>query len=245
MFLEVLCCCLCIWGSSHFPQSLLTDFRRQIPFTSPAGILRLLRRSVDTPAPRSLLPLWQNSKHVCLLSILQHIRPGADSLLCFPKARLELKSVVPPCLQTWAGFLHVLTSYLPKLALTVRGAPREPATWCGRGTWSAGARRGTCRRGLPSGSWVGFLMESSTLSVGSTSLQCPLRVLFTASPAFSIPSHVAHDSVLWMGWGKDEPLWQCPTWLGKPGTYSHALIFPCGRNHLALSCASLAGGWHG
>ena len=63
--------------------------------------------------------------------------------------------------------------------------------------------------------------------VGSSSLQCPPAVL----------------SATW--WGKrNGSSWECPTQLGKPGTHSHTLTLPLGRNHrlrrygLTWSCAT-------
>ena len=42
LFLEVLFCCICIWRSSHFLQSPLTVFRREIPSASPAKYSEVL-----------------------------------------------------------------------------------------------------------------------------------------------------------------------------------------------------------
>lgn len=49
-----------------------------------------------------------------------------------------------------------------------------------------------------------------------------------------LPSHAAHDSVLWMWQEGKGPLWQGPTRLGKPGTHSHAITFPHRRNQGSL-----------
>ena len=57
-------------------------------------------------------------KLVCLLSLLQCSEPSADSLpFAFPGAELKVKFVVSSGLQIWAGFLHTLSSHLPKLGL--------------------------------------------------------------------------------------------------------------------------------
>ena len=62
--------------------------------------------------------------------------------------------------------------------------------------------------------------------MGSSSLQCPPAVLLAT----------------W--WGKKNGFFECPTQLGKPGTHSHTLTLPLGRNHrlrrygLKRSCAT-------
>ena len=66
---------------------------------------------------------------------------------------------------------------------------------------------------------------------------------------FTFPTSVAHNSVLWMGWERNGPLWQHSTQLEKLSAHLHALTFPFGRNLgprrslLAWSCATLGEGW--
>lgn len=48
---------------------------------------------------------------------------------------------------------------------------------------------------------------------------------------FPLPSHAAHNSLLWLGQERNGPLWKHPVPLGNLDAHSHALTFPCGRNH--------------
>ena len=97
-------------------------------------------------------------------------------------------------------------------------------------------------QGVLSGLLENFLMEFVTCVVNP----CPCKSPMCHFPSlFPHPSHAACYSVLGMGPGRNEPLWQHPTQLGKPCAHSHALTYHCGRNQrprwslLALSSATL------
>lgn len=73
------------------------------------------------------------------------------------------------------------------------------------------------------------------------------------NPIFCFPhhfphtGHLAHDSVLWIGQKRNEPLWQCPAQPGKQAAHSLALFYPTGeimgqgKSLPTLSCALLWG----
>lgn len=82
--------------------------------------------------------------------------------------------------------------------------------------------------GIPSGSWVGFLIHSTKYLVG------PRFLWYVLSPSCCFPhrsvSQAAHP-VLWMRQERSGPLRQPLTQLENPSTLSHALTFCWGRNH--------------
>lgn len=83
----------------------------------------------------------------------------------------------------------------------------------------------------PSGLYAGFMTESTTQLVRSTSSNdleesyLPFSQPLPAHPPHT-PSHATHDSICWMWWERNELLWEHPTQLRKPGAHSHALSFP-------------------
>lgn len=92
---EVLHCCPCTSSGSHFLQSSLTDFRKEIPSIS---------SNRDSEAfsdlhQINLLPFTAESR----LLIPYCMRRDADSvLLAFPGVKLKLKFVVPSCPEDWS-----------------------------------------------------------------------------------------------------------------------------------------------
>lgn len=133
MFRELLCCCLCIYCSNYLFQSLLSDFRREIPSTPLLLILMLFWDLLWINLHICFL-LVRILNFICLLMILQLTRLCGDSLLFFlPRAILNtqvcaLSLICRPAL-IQAGFLQVLTSHLPNLALAaIMSTHRELAT---------------------------------------------------------------------------------------------------------------------
>lgn len=70
-------------------------------------------------------------EYLCLLLILQHTRPGADSLpFAFPRADFRSNLLSLPGWKIWTSFLHVLTNHLLKLSFAaIERAHRELVTW--------------------------------------------------------------------------------------------------------------------
>lgn len=98
---------------------------------------------------------------------------------------------------------------------------------------------GTCRQGTPTGSWLGFLMESvkSLESPYIWSSENPGSVF----PAPSYPPVMQHSSVFWIGWERSGPLWQYSTQLEHLGIHPLTILY--GRNqglrmslHTELCC---------
>lgn len=115
---------------------------------------------------------------------------------------------------------------------------QSTGSWkCSWGSWGIDGRGGK--------PLVGVYVVVSGIHVPLVPAECP--ICFSPS---SFPSRrsAAQDSVLWMEWRRRRPLGKHPALLGRPGTDSHALTFPCRRNHrrrgslLALSCAALEKG---
>ena len=142
-FLEVLHCCLRICSGSQLLPSLLTDFGREIPVISTVRDSEAFQIFYGYAYSMLLIPSCDGILElVCLLLILPPSEPGADSLsFAFLRAESKLKFVVSLSgLQTWAGFLSVLTSHLPKLTLScchweyTNSARHRVGVWGGRCT---------------------------------------------------------------------------------------------------------------
>lgn len=114
-----------------------------------------------------------------------------------------------------------------------------------------GQQRRVHRWGMHSGSWAGLWMELMKQLVGPfDEFQALAAVLRASSSPSSI--HITYiTSAFWMWCKGSGPLGQCPAQLGEPGTLSHSVIFPHGKNHrskeslLILSCAPAWQWWHG
>ena len=119
IFLEVLCCWLRIWSSSHLLPFLLTAFGREISFVSPARDSRLSQNLYGCTCSTLITPSFGRIfKLVCLLLILQCTRSGAGSLsFIFLKVLLKLKSVVSPWLTNSYQLCAVCQSFLSLLLL--------------------------------------------------------------------------------------------------------------------------------
>lgn len=120
VFLEVLHCCLRIWRSSHLLQSLLSDFGRELP--SPGSLTRDFEAFSDflfgCAFPTLLSSSWRVT--VDLISIPQKSQvPRASHLFSLGWCPEMLKFVSLFPIQSHAGFLHLVTSYLQKLAFMV------------------------------------------------------------------------------------------------------------------------------
>lgn len=207
------------------------------------------------PAARFFLPLWQDS-YSCLpsLDLATHQAGYWRPPFCFPKGRTKSQvcGVSLGCiwLAFWASSLAIWQSSLSLPS----GTHREPAlgwgfVW-GGGTWSTECVHGPgvwiCVRGVPSGSCLGYLMESRILAP-----LMPSEVLSAALPRSSRPPVVQlMTQLLLMEWEKWASLAaSCVVGEVEPSlTHSRDLIFPRGRNHgprrslLTLSCATL-GEW--
>lgn len=139
---QCLRCCLCVWGSSHILWSLLTSAERPL-LPASLGILRLPRPSVDTPAPRSLLHPWQNSK-------------GAFSQSCNALDWVTTASFALPGSGTSLTCRAGLAFCTCSLAVCqgvhyYQECTRKLAAQCGWGMWSAGRRPQWLLSGLPNG----------------------------------------------------------------------------------------------
>lgn len=132
-----------------------------------------------------------------------------------PKMMLKLKLVVSPW-PTILDFLYMFTSSLPKLAITatIRRSHRELAIE-GRCVWVRCAERWGCLWASWADLWprclqqlVSELFDGVHNTAGFLSLKCPLWVLSATFPGSSHPQSLFSDSVLWMGWKRNEHLWQ-------------------------------------
>lgn len=234
VFFEVLHCFLHIWSTSYLLQSLLSLERDTFcyPCWDSEAILNFCGYTCFMLLAHSCGRIL---KFICLLWNQQWTRLRVFILFCFPKD--GIKAWV--CGVFWpadsAGFLFLLTSCFTKLTHSAADSiPRELAVgwecvWlrhmehCGY-LW---AIWGICRWNIPSSSWKCFLI-AWVIPLASISLWCPPRVRSATPPPLPVPHHVSHDSVLWMAWEWNEPLWQCPTQPEKLGAHSHTLPFPLG-----------------
>lgn len=89
---------------------VFTDFRRETPSTSLTRDPEASQTSHGHTCSMLLAPPVAEFQG-CFLSILQCSRLGDNSLLCSPRQWYLLD------LQSWTGFLHMLTSCLPRRAL--------------------------------------------------------------------------------------------------------------------------------
>lgn len=162
------------------------------------------------PAVNILLLLVTVFKLACILLILQSNR---HPFLLFWRWCLWLKFMVFPRPQVQSASLCVITDLLRKLTLPLSGA----LSWASYevGIWKIG-HVGHCGQSILRSLWSGFLVESLTCSVGSTSL-----LLCTShSPP---PRGAVHTSEFWMGRERNG-LWQCVPQLGSHGL-PHLLSF--------------------
>ena len=119
------------------------------------------------------------------------------------------------------------------LAAAVRSTHRDlaPEGWRGVGE-APGALRVTVGQ-FASETFPATYGRASRWSPDAASRICiPLKPSesYLHSPGLFPPSsHVVQDSVLWIGQEKNEPLGLHPAQLGKLGTHSYALRFPCRR----------------
>lgn len=166
------------------------------PFHPPCWGIWDCLRPVNTPASSFLLP------HVAEFFSLNAFFQSCSSLAkCWqfpfvsPKMMLKLKLAVFSW-PTVLSFLYMLTSHLPKLALTatIRSSHRELATEGRCGSMSCAERRHACGpavqicgQGISSSLLVSFSMKSTTQLVGFLSLKWSLWVLSSALPVSSHP----------------------------------------------------------
>lgn len=150
---------------------------------------------------------------------------------------------------------NMLTSHVPKLTLAIaKGAHAEhQCRVCMRYTqqWGCPLARwanlwARCPQWLKYGLLGGIYEAVSRICFPLMPSKSPICCSASLFP----PSSHTHDSVLWMGQKRNEPLWKHAAQLAKPSDHSHALTLPCGRNNrarslLALSCAALWNGWCG
>ena len=195
---------------------------------------------MDTPAPHFLFPLVRVLKIVCLLLILQsQARHWASCLLSLGWCPAILKFV---CFlsspRSWAGFLHLLTSYLQMLTLTVLGGMHRELVVAWWYIWVRHASAcGTVRR-IPRGVWTGFLMESVKQLVGFVTLWWILSMpdVLPASPCPQARS----SSPWYSGLGEKEVslFGSIPHSWGSQ-TFTYTLSLSSGRNQ-GWECLS----WH-
>lgn len=119
-------------------------------------------------------------KFLCLPSILQgHVRCWHFPLAYFPCGGAESQvCVLSSSLRVGPAFCTCPAAVCRDTLTSTVDVHRLPASGLGvRGAWRvAGAHGwvgGICRQGVPSGSWVSFLMESVKQLVGSVPLWCP------------------------------------------------------------------------
>lgn len=147
-----------------------------------------------------------------------------------PTAFLLLASMVPPWplglgwLSAHARQTSVKMFLAPSVACTEN--PTQDALGVGGGGGCAGGAHGQaggiCGQGIPSGSLLGFLMESMTQLVGSMSFYCPLRVLSAILPVSSCPP-VMQLMTQYPWWFNGKMCLVGTFWrAGEPGTHSHA-----------------------
>lgn len=102
---------------------------------------------------------------------------------------------------------------------------------------------GSWRWGVLSGLWGVFLMEF-VRHLGSVAIWWVVSP-DCYSPGFCQLLSCANHLSIWSGWESSRSLGQCPTWLGKSGTYYTLIsLLDNARGYfLALSCATLWEGW--
>lgn len=100
---------------------------------------------------------------------------------------------------------------------------------------------------IPSGSRVGFWMESVMQIIGSVPLMSSKSPICCSFYFFPTP----HSSILLTWRDRNENLWQDLAQLGKLGAHSHPLLFPTGeithgeRPLLPLIYVGFRNGWQG
>ena len=151
-------CCLGIWSSNHFLQFLLSLVEK-IPSIILAQTLRLSQIFHRYTCSKPLAPNdGRILKLVCLLLILQHIMPRADSLsFVSPKLQLKFQFVIFSRLANSGVFYlcsrAVFQSSLlpPPLRVYEQGASHgqgQGRMGCGWGMWRARGAHGPVARNL-------------------------------------------------------------------------------------------------
>lgn len=253
IFLEVSHCCVHVWRIGHLFQSLLTGLRREMPPISPdrdseafshlfCGYSRLtplvspcgralnfvcLVLILRSPAgcwrpPISLLPLgWCCTSSLYALSQSHSVGPA--SCAC------SQPSAESCCLHHW-GCAHMGASHRVRRCVgEVRGALVVLMV-----------ELMDMQASYPQ--WlIGGFPDRVSKAIGRFHVLLPSK-----SPAASpCPTVIQHTTVFWIGCERSGSLWQCPAQLGKPGTHSHGLTLPPGRNHRLRSSLSPKLCWPG
>lgn len=182
---------------------------------------------MDKPALQFFSFLWLNSC-VCMPSLNPAVYQ-ADSLPFISQGDVKAQVCDLPLAKRFglAFFMYSvaicqsLLFLLPSGACT-RSQPQGRGACVAEACWELGVPRASwgnpwvrCSQ-WPCSLRVGFLMNSVMQFVCFPLMSS--KTLFWYSLCCFLPpapSHAAHSSVLWIGWERNEPLWQHPTQLGK------------------------------
>ena len=160
--------------------------------------------------------------------------------VCFPQGSArKCSSLLAFSQPLRARLTFCACSPSPDWLLLSAGAHLEAGHWEEERVWVGHiehwgcpwASSGVPSQGIPSSSWVGFMMESISLQVGRTVklLVLSLRLfqtLASALPAFPNPSALQITSVICLRWERRGPLGQCPAQLGSRNSLIHTHLPP-------------------